>query len=300
MSAAGGEAAPRGAGSGAMAGVGFMVGATLLLPTMDAVVKDLVSRYDPFMVIWARYAVHFLMIALLSLGHLRQLYATQSLPLQLGRSALLFGATVTFFIALSGAPLASAVAVMFCSPLIVTALAGPLLGERVGLYRWGAVIVGFAGMLLIVRPGGEDFNAFTLLALCAAVFYSLYQLSTRFLSGSDSPMTTLGYTAMVGAVLSTPLALSAWTPPSAFDAFLLVATGALGGAAHYLLIHAFTLAPASFLTPLNYLSLIWATLWGWLFFSEIPDALTIAGAGVIVGCGLFIAWRERRKRRQRP
>ncbi|MEL6317843.1 MAG: DMT family transporter [Pseudomonadota bacterium] len=283
------------AGGFAVAALLFGV-TTFCFPTMDAIAKGLMSRYDPMQVVWARYASQTALMALIFLPSLSRLLRTGNLRLQLIRSALLFGATMFFFSGVAVVPLAAATATMFCAPLIITALAGPILGERVGPWRWSAVIIGFLGVGLILRPGGDAFQPELLLVLGAATCYGLYQLSTRFLAGSDTPITTLFYSVLLGTAAASLIAPFAWRTPTLADAGLMMSTGVIGGLGHFAMIQALRRAPASALAPFNYLALIWATLWGALFFANVPDAWTFAGAGVIVAAGLVIYWRERVRR----
>jgi len=191
--------------------------------------------------------------------------------------------------------LATAATMMYAAPLMVTALAAPMLGERVGPRRWAGVLIGFAGALIILRPGTSAMQLAVLLPLGAAAMYALYQVTTRMLAGSDSASTTIIYTASVGVVVMSALVPFFWTAPSPEQWGLLVLTGVFGGLGHFTLIKAFEAAPAATVTPFGYSSLIWATLWGFLVFGDLPDLWTITGAGVIVGSGLYIFHREQRR-----
>jgi EamA-like transporter family. len=194
-------------------------------------------------------------------------------------------------------PLAEATAVLFLSPLLVTLLAGPFLGERIGAGRWAAVVVGFAGVILIARPGGALTLAGVLWALAGAACYAAYQLLTRRLSHAEHPLTLLFYTALVGtAVMSLALPWF-WFEfsPSPLQWLQIASLGFYGGVGHFILIRAFRLAPASTLTPFGYTQLIWAGLLGWLVFGHIPDALSAAGMVVIAASGLWLALGERRR-----
>ncbi len=278
----------------ALTGVAFMLLATFFFPSMDTVAKLLMERgYSSTQVTWARYAAQCAIVALVFAPRIRSVARTKRLGLQILRSSFLFGATFFFFTALSELDLADTVAVMFAAPLMVTALAAPVLGEKVGVWRWSAVVVGFAGMLLIVQPGGADFSLYSLSAVAAASFYALYQLSTRWLSGSETAETTLFYSALFGGVVLSIAAPFSWTPPDLSSIGLMAACGALGTLGQFMLILAFRAAPASTLTPFTYMSLIWATLYQYVLFEKLPEDETFLGAAIVVAAGLVIIWRER-------
>lgn len=275
-------------------GVAFMLLATFFFPSMDTVAKVLMERgYSATQVAWARYAAQCVIVAAVFAPRLRSVARTERLGLQLLRSVFLFAATFFFFTALSELDLADTVAVMFAAPLIVTALAGPLLGEKVGVWRWSAVVVGFGGMLLIVNPAGPGFSLFSLSAVAAAVAYALYQLSTRWISGSEKPETTLFYSALFGGAVLSVIAPFSWTTPDLSSIGLMAACGVLGTLGQFSLILAFRSAPASLLTPFTYMSLLWATLYQYLLFEKFPSNETFFGAAIVVAAGLVILWRER-------
>jgi drug/metabolite transporter (DMT)-like permease len=172
----------------------------------------------------------------------------------------------------------------------------PLLKERVGLHRWSAVIIGFLGVLVIVRPGGDTMQWAALLPLLTAFLYALYQIATRVLSRSTPPLVTFAYMVVVGTAGSTLALPFVWRAPDAFGWAMMAASGLLHGLAHYLVTRAFALAPAAILAPFNYAQLIGATVFGYLVFGHLPDRWTIVGALIIVAAGLYVAYRERRLR----
>ena len=275
------------------AGVAFMLLATFFFPSMDAVVKGLVDRYSSTQIAWARYASQCLLVFAFFAPRLLRVARTERFGAHLMRSTFLLGATFFFFTALVELELADTTAVMFGAPLIVTALAAPVLGEHVGIWRWSAVGLGFCGMLLIVKPGGAAFSLFSLSALAAAVCYGLYQLSTRWMSGHERTETMVFYTAVVGAIVLSFAAPFSWKTPDWADAGRMAATGVLGTLGQVSIIFAFRAAPASVLTPFTYMSLLWSLLYGIYFFDTAPDGLTIVGAMIVVAAGLVILWRER-------
>jgi len=211
---------------------------------------------------------------------------------------LLLGSTAFFVSAIGRVPLATASAIGFSSPIIVTALSVPLLGESVGPRRWSAVLVGFFGVLIAVRPGSGELTTATLLLLGGAACYALYQIATRHTGTHDSAETGIVYAALVGTIVtSLILPFGFEMPHSVIDAALLAGLGVFGGVGHYFVIQAFRLGPAALISPLGYLELVGSTVLGYLIFGNFPDSWTWAGAGLIVASGVYIAVRERRRRR---
>jgi drug/metabolite transporter (DMT)-like permease len=273
--------------------IGLIVVALLLFSCLDATAKYLSAEHPVPQLVWARYFFHtLLMLAFLGPRRTGEIVKTGRLPLQVVRSTLLLLATLCFFTAISFIPLATATTIAFVSPLFVTALSVPILGERVGPRRWIAVAIGFLGVLLVIRPGIGDIHPAMFLPLGMAFFYGLYQILTRRLSDTEPPLTTLFYTATVGAALTTLFVPFFWEAPSTQAWLLMVAMGFFGGFGHLLLIQAFRYAPASMLAPFSYVQLVWVTILGFLIFGDLPDAYTTAGAAVIVGSGLFVFYRE--------
>lgn len=275
----------------------FML-ALMLFALLDATSKHLTATFAVPLLVWARYTLHFAIMLVFVAPSMRlQLVRTDNLALQIVRALALVGTTGFAMMAFRSMPLAEATAVLFLSPLLVTLLAGPFLGERIGAGRWAAVVVGFAGVILIARPGGALTLAGVLWALAGAACYAAYQLLTRRLSHAEHPLTLLFYTALVGtAVMSLALPWF-WFDftPSPLQWLQIASLGFYGGVGHFILIRAFRLAPASTLTPFGYTQLIWAGLLGWLVFGHIPDALSAAGMAVIAASGLWLALGERRR-----
>ncbi|GIK24097.1 MAG: DMT family transporter [Rhodocyclaceae bacterium] len=275
----------------------FML-ALMLFALLDATSKHLTATFAVPLLVWARYTLHFAIMLVFVAPSMRlQLVRTDNLALQIVRALALVGTTGFAMMAFRSMPLAEATAVLFLSPLLVTLLAGPFLGERIGAGRWAAVVVGFAGVILIARPGGALTLAGVLWALAGAACYAAYQLLTRRLSHAEHPLTLLFYTALVGtAVMSLALPWF-WFEfsPSPLQWLQIASLGFYGGVGHFILIRAFRLAPASTLTPFGYTQLIWAGLLGWLVFGHIPDALSAAGMAVIAASGLWLALGERRR-----
>jgi drug/metabolite transporter (DMT)-like permease len=219
--------------------------------------------------------------------------ATQRLGIQLFRSLLLLTTTGLFFLALRVVPLAEVSAIMFIAPIIVTALSVPLLREKVGVHKWAGVLVGFTGALVMLHPGAEAIAVASLLPVSAACVYAFYQITTRMLSRTDGPMTTLVYTAVVGTLAASVAAPFYWIAPDRTGWSLMVLLGLLGGSGHFAVIKAFQSSSAATITPFGYTNLIWATLSGIVFFGEYPEPRILVGAGIIVCSGLYIFHRER-------
>jgi len=263
--------------------------------SMDAMSKFLVRDYPIAQTLWIRYFV-FVLFALAVARMARKgarvtgaFHSTRP-GLQFGRSLLGLVENAVFVLAFLYLPLADTHAVAATSPLIVIALAAPLLGERVGLKRWLAVGGGFAGVLLIVRPGFQQLEWPLLLPLLGALLWAIYQILTRLTARHDRPETTLLWTAATGFAVLSLIGPWQWHAPDALAWVLILSLALLGSLSHYALIRALDFAPAGAVQPFAYTLLVWAALLGWLVFGDVPDAFTIAGAAVVVGSGIY-TWR---------
>ena len=266
--------------------------------TLDSTAKYLMQSYPVVQVIWARFFFHLIFVVILMGRQLRPQLKSHS-PLHQGlRSLFMFATTVLFFVGIDFLPLTTAATIMFMSPVIVTILSIPLLGEQVGPRRWMGIAIGFAGALVVMRPGTESLQLGMLVVLAAAFTNALYQVFTRKLGTRDSPMTSLFYTGLIGAMVTTVAAPFYWQPVAAFDWLLFVFAGIAGGIGHLCLIRAFRHAPASVVAPFSYSSLLWATLFGYVVFGDLPDGWTLSGAAMIIGSGLYIFHREQAVKRQ--
>jgi drug/metabolite transporter (DMT)-like permease len=277
-----------------MTGILLMLVSMSIVPVMDGFAKELSARYSVLEIVWARYFFHLLYllpIVVLRYGvsGLMPRYPVQ----QIIRGGLLLVSTIFFFAAIAHMPIADALALVFISPLLVTALSPVLLGEHVGVRRWVAVLIGFIGALIIIRPGFSNVDTGTLLALAAGCVYALYVIMTRKLAGSAPPLITLAFTALLGAVTMSAAVPFQWTTPSVFDLSLMAGMGACAALGHYLLIKAFEHAPASVLAPFGYSEIIMATVVGFVAFGDFPDMWTWAGVAVIIFSGVYISLRER-------
>jgi len=274
-------------------GILWMLLVMLMFASMDALAKYLTQVYPVPEVVWARYTVHVLLLVLLLNRRIPALMVTRHLRLQLLRSLLLFLTTALFFTGLSHLALVDASVIMFVSPLIVTALASPLLGEKVGTRRWLGVAVGFAGALIVIRPGAGSLHWAAVFPLAAAACYALYQVATRRLGHADSAITTLCYSALFGAVVMSLVVPLVFIMPSLKDGALMLLLGSLGGLGHFALIKSLQVAPVSVVAPFGYTSLLWSTTYGYLIFADLPDRWTLLGAFVIIASGLYVWHRER-------
>ena len=271
--------------------------AGVFFSTLDATAKYLVRDHTLLVIVWARYAGQMLVATPIAWHRAGGgFWRTKNLRMQLLRSLCLVVATLSFFAGLRYLPLAEGTAITFLAPMFAILLAGPVLGERPTRARWLAAIGGFVGILILVRPGSAVFHPATALLVLAAMANALYQLLTRRLPG-DTPYTTLFYTGFVGTIVLT-LALPFAELPRAVtlqDGFFLALLGVLAGFGHWLLIGAFLRAPASLLAPFTYLHMVWATVYGYLVFGQLPDGLSGLGMAVIVGSGCALIVHERRR-----
>jgi drug/metabolite transporter (DMT)-like permease len=277
-------------------GIFLMCAGVSLFPLMNASVKLLTARYPVVEITWARFTGHLIvMLAVFLPQYGRRLIATRRPLVQIARSLLMLVSNGVFVMAIATVPLATASAIGFTSPLIVTALSVPLLREQVGWRRWSAVMVGFCGALLIIRPGTGFHDPAVLLLLASSGAYALYQIATRWVMAHDSPATGIIFAALFGSLGTSLLLPFVWvTPQSLTDLAMLLALGGLGGLGHFLVIKAFQAAPAAVIAPLGYVELLGTATLGYLIFANFPDALTWVGALIIIASGLYIAMRERK------
>lgn len=277
-------------------GVLWMILATFVLATVNVIVKHLTNDYSVIQLVWARYIFHIVLVVAFLRSKFFQGFITDNIKIQLSRSALLATGTVLYFVGLIYVQIAEASSSSFIIPVIVTALAAPILGEKVGLRRWIGVLIGAIGALIIIRPGMGMMHIAILFPFGTAFVHAFYQILTRKLSGADSSMTTLAYTAVVGTVLSSLAAPFYWTTPDLEGWVLMALIGILGGLGHYFLIRAYENAEAPVVAPFFYTHFLWTTLFGVTVFGDLPDMWTFIGAGVIFMSGLYIHHRENVRR----
>ncbi len=271
----------------------FVIATYALFPSSDAIAKHLTARLDVVQIIWAIFVFQALIIVpVLLVRHGPGLLRTRRPGLQAGRALITVISTLLYIKALSFIALADAVAILMVTPLLVVALSVPLLRERVGVRRWSAVVVGFAGALIIIRPGLGVAHWASLLVLASALLFALFQIATRSLGLTDRPETTLIYVSGGAAIAASAVASFTWAAPAPELWGWLALAGVLSGGAHFAIIKALQLASPSVLAPFVYTELIAATIIGYLFFGDFPDALTWLGAAVIVLSGLYVLHRE--------
>lgn len=274
-------------------GIYWMLLTTGLFTSLDATAKYLAQDYPVPQVLWARFSFHLVFVALFLGTRLSVTLRSRRPGLQLLRSFLMLVTTGMFFFAVGSLPLADVVAIMFVGPLFVTALSVPLLGDYVGPRRWAAVAVGFLGALLVVRPGSGIMQGLAVLPVLAAFSHALYTITTRKLANHDRPMTTLFYTAALGAVVTTAIVPFFWVTPDVTGWLLMALLGVFGAAGHLTLIKALGYASPVVVAPLSYASLVWSIGMGFALFGDLPDGMTLLGAAVIAGSGLYVFHRER-------
>lgn len=279
-------------------GIGGIVLAMLLFTIMDSVAKYLMERNPPMMVTWARFVSQQMLVMVVFAPHIRRALQTRHPFLQTGRALLHVIANTVFFLALSMMAMAEAVAVFQVAPLLITVCAAILLREQVGPRRWVGVVLGLIGAMIIIRPGAEVFQPAALLPLIAALCMALFQVIARVIGSDDSIETSMLHMSFAGALIMSAVVPFFWQTPSLSDAIIMGLFGWVGFLGHICLIYALSQAPASALAPYNYAAFIWALLMGLTLFGEMPDALTLVGAGIILAAGIYVWHRERVRARE--
>jgi len=278
-------------------GILYMVGAVFVFAAVNALVKWEEARYPLNEVVFFRCLFSLIPCTALviSAGGFASL-RTHRLREHIGRALLQFVSMTSVFAAFGMMPLADAIAIGFSSPLFLTMLSIPLLGERVGKHRWGAVLVGFAGVLLMARTsGGFSGGGLSLgaaLALMSAAIGAAVTIAVRRMTLTEGSATLVTYQALITTVLSALLLPFGWKAPLWRDALMMAAIGVSAGIGQYWWTQAFRFAPAAVAAPFSYLSLVWSLLWGYLVWGDVPTAGLLAGGAVVVASGLYILYRE--------
>lgn len=272
----------------------LIVVAIFCLCTMDAIVKFLSNDYSVLQLVWVRYFGQTLLVAVLFWRHLNMVTKAKHPVLQTVRSLSLFTGTLFFFLGITNVDLMSATTILQTSPLIIAVLAHFILQERVGWQCMFGIALGLAGTLIIIRPGTSVFSPFSLYAFGGAISYATFAVLTRYLSRDENLWSSFLFTTLAGAVISTMIVPFSWQTPALSDIpwFALIILCAAAG--HLLFIKAHFLAEATVLAPFTYVALIFATIYGAIFFTDAPDIWTLCGAAVVVGAGLFVWYRENR------
>ena len=268
--------------------------AWVILPVMDGLAKYLSVDLPVLQIVWARY--FFTVVITLSfiiIFFRKQLVWTSKPKLQLFRGLILLCANMLFFYAISIISLTKALTLAFVAPLIVTALSPFILGEIVGYRRWLAVIIGFIGSLIVIRPGLIEFNVATLAALGTGFFYGIYLIITRKLHTVDSPLLTLLITGVVGAIILSAYMPFSWIEPNPNQWLFMFCIGLCASVGHFFLILSLKYADASKLAPFSYFEIITNVIIGYYFFSDFPDIWTWVGLLIIINSGIYISIRER-------
>jgi drug/metabolite transporter (DMT)-like permease len=252
-------------------------------------VKLASSQLSTTQIVWGRYLVQCIVIGLIvGPTNLATCMRSRALGLHVIRTLFLFTSNFAFMGALRYLPLAEANVIGFASPLLLTALAYPSLNERVGGQRWAAVILGFVGVLVVVQPGTAMFQWAALLPLLMAISAAFYHVLTPIVARVDDPALSIYFLGVLGAPAMSLVVSWFWTRPDALGWIMLLVIGVLGTVGHLLIIRAFAHAPASVLAPLFYIHLIWATVYGWLVFGNLPTLATVIGGALIIASGAYI------------
>ena len=280
-------------------GIVLLIAAAILIPISDGFAKILTQDLAAAQVVWLRYGSQTLLILPIALWwHGRRIFQTAKPMTQALRSALITIAAFCFFSAITTIPLADTVAVFFINPFVITALSPWVLGERVGVWRWSAVVTGFLGTMILVRPGFETIDVGHLYAMGAGTAFALFALVTRRLAGGDPPLVTTFLTGAGALLMTSVVTPFVWVDVSVVHAGPVMGMGALGCLFSILVILAYERASASQLAPFGYVEIAAAAAVGWIMFGEFPDALSWVGIAVIATSGIVIAWREARLARR--
>ena len=269
--------------------------AWVMLPIMDGFAKYLSSTLPVLQITWSRYFFTVVIVLPIMLIFFRKnLTWTEKPKLQLIRGLILFFANILFFYSISIISLAKALTLAFIAPLIVTALSPVLLGEKVGFRRWAAVVIGFIGSLVVIRPGFAELNLASLAALGTGILYGFYLIITRKLHDADNPLLTLLLTGIVGAILGTMIMPTVWVQPTITEWYMMFAIGFFASIGHLFLILSLKYADASKLAPFSYFEIVTNIIIGYFFFSHFPDNWTFLGLFIIILSGIYISRREKK------
>jgi drug/metabolite transporter (DMT)-like permease len=279
-------------------GIGLFLTTIFIFACLDTLAKYMTSELSVMQIAWGRYVFSsaFLLVLVPRYGFVQPLRSARPW-FQMMRAGVLAAVSLMFFTAVSYLPLAEVTAIGFAAPLILTGLGHFVLRERVGIRRCMAILVGFIGVLVIIRPGVGVVHWAAFIALAMAASNALYQLATRMLAGVDSPQTTIFFTNLAGSIGFSLLIPFFWKDPGLAGWIMLALLGFLGGLGHYLLIIAFGYAPVSMLAPFAYTAIIWVTISGYLVFGQLPDLWTAVGAAIVIASGIYVIYREAYLRR---
>jgi len=275
----------------------FFMTAILVISVVDTICKLFTKELHAIQIVWGYFIginLTLWVFFFLKGEKLSKLKITDRPILQILRPAFLVCSISSLFVGLTYLPLAEATAIGFVAPLFITILSVPILQEKVGIHRWTAILIGFTGVIIIIRPGSEFWQFVSIMPLLGAIFFALFQIFTRLLSGTEKTFTTLFYTGLGGLGWSSILVPFVWVVPSQIHILVFLAIGTLGALAHLCMINAFDFAEASLLAPFNYTKLLWVTVFGYWVFDDIPSLDMWVGSGVIVSAGLYVLYREKK------
>lgn len=278
-----------------LTGILLMLAAMLIIPFLDVAAKFLGQQNMPVMEsVWARFFFGTLLNLPFVLRNrpLREL-KTDIPAMHAVRAALVIASTALFFLAMYYLPIADTLAIFFVQPLVVTLLSPVILKEQVGPRRFIAVVIGFIGTLIIIRPGFQLINEGVVLALLSGTTSALYIILTRRISGRAEPIVTMFHTNVAGAIITTLMVGFSWVTPTPEQWGLLLAIAFVAFIGHYLVIAAYHYAEASLLAPMAYAEMIMAVVCGWWFFGDLPDRWTFTGVGILIASAVYISYRER-------
>nr|WP_252734587.1 DMT family transporter [Octadecabacter sp. B2R22] len=275
-----------------------MIAATFVMAVQDGFSRHLAGEYNVMMIVTIRYwffAAFVIAIARRQAGSLREAASTSQPFLQITRGLLLVAEICVLVLGFVVLGLIDSHAVFACYPLLIAALSGPVLGERVGWRQWSAIGIGFVGILIILQPGKNVFSLSAAIPLIAALMFALYGLLTRYAARKDSAATSFFWTGVVGAVAMTPLGIWFWEPMVPADWGWMAALCVTGATGHWFLIKTYEIAEASTVQPFAYFQLVFVSVIGLVVFRETLAPNVVIGAIIVVSAGLFTLWRARRK-----
>ena len=281
------------------AGIALMVGATIVFALQDGISRHLAGTYNTYMVVMIRYwffAAFVIALAARSSGGLRAAMQTNQMGLQILRGLLLATEICVAVFGFTVLGLIDSMAVFISYPLLVAALSGPVLGEKVGWRRLVAIGVGCIGVLIILQPGVGVFDPWAVIPLISAFLFAIYGLLTRYVARQDSTATSFFWTGVVGAVAMTLFGMWFWEPMARSDWLWMALLCVSGATGHWLLIKCYEMAEASAVQPFAYFHLVWSAILGISIFGEKLRPEVVTGAAIVVAAGLFTLWRERRQR----
>lgn len=281
-------------------GILLLIGSTIVFSFCDVVTKHLAATLPAAEIAWMRYATFScLIVPMIVLTGRASLLRAKRPGLQVLRSLGMIGSTVFFTQGLRYLPVAESTAIYFISPILIMALSIVFLGESVGWRRWIAACVGLTGVLVVIRPGTDAFQATALLPLLGATSWAAGSVVTRKMSGSDHPLTTLAYSAVAGCVLLGLALPFNWVTPTASEIGFALLMGLFFAVGQWFVVMAYQHGNASVIAPFSYVQLIWAGALGYMVFGSVPDRWTVIGACIIAASGLYTAYRERVRAMQR-